>query len=219
MHVQGTREQVLALVTERREVRAEELAEALGISAVAVRRHLDNLRADGLVDARPVKQAAGRPYHAYFPTEKALGVLPPGYADLLARVLQSVEGRPDVTHEVAERMAESVARRHLAEIPLEATREERIVLATEGLREEGILDRWHAEQDGFHLVNCSCPYRKAAEVSDLPCESDRKAIEMLVGVEVLQLHRIVDGAAVCEYVVRPSEETNPEPTYAGGGEA
>ncbi len=217
--MQGTREQVLALVVERREVRAEELADALGISAVAVRRHLDNLRADGLVDARPVRQATGRPFYAFSPTEKAVGVLPAGYADLLARVLQSVDGRPEVTTAVAERMAESVARRHLSDIPLAATREERIVFATEGLREEGILDRWHTEQDGFHLVNCSCPYRKAAEVSDLPCESDRKAIEMLVGVEVLQVHRIVDGAAVCEYVVGPGEELKPEHIYAGGGEA
>ncbi len=217
--MQGTREQVLALVVQRREVRSEELAEALGISAVAVRRHLDNLRADGLVDVRSVKQATGRPYYAFFPTEKAGGELPPGYADLLARVLQSVEGRADVTTAVAERMAESVARRHLSEIPVAASREERIVLATEGLREEGILDRWHAEQDGFHLVNCACPYRKAAELSDLPCESDRKAIEMLVGVEVLQVHRIVDGAPVCEYVVRPSDESERDEISARGGEA
>lgn len=217
--MQGTREQVLALVVERREVRAEELAEALGISAVAIRRHLDNLRADGLVDVRSVKQPTGRPYYAFLPTEKADGELPAGYADLLTRVLQSVADRADVTTAVAERMAESVAKRHLAEIPDAASREERIVLATEGLREEGILDRWHAEHDGFHLVNCSCPYRRAAELSDLPCESDRKAIEMLVGVEVLQVHRIVDGAPVCEYVVRPADEPGREQIGARGGEA
>ena len=201
--MQGTREQVLGLVVERREVRAEELAAALGISVVAVRRHLDNLRADGLVDVRSVRQVTGRPFHAFMPTEKALGTIPPGYADLLERVLRSVEERADVTVAVAERMAETVASRHLAEIPEEATHEERIELVTESLREEGILDHWQRAADGFHLVNCSCPYRKAAEVSKLPCESDRKAIELLVGAEVLQVHRIVDGDSCCEYVVQP----------------
>jgi predicted ArsR family transcriptional regulator len=75
---------------------------------------------------------------------------------------------------------------------------------TESLKEEGILDHWHSGSDGFHLVNCTCPYRRAAEVSKLPCESDRKAIELLVGAEVLQVHRIVDGDSCCEYVVVPS---------------
>ncbi|MNG36503.1 hypothetical protein D3C84_1235480 [compost metagenome] len=40
----------------------------------------------------------------------------------------------------------------------------------------------------------------------MPCESDRKAIEMLVGAEVVQLHRIVDGDTQCEYVVMPHGE-------------
>jgi predicted ArsR family transcriptional regulator len=202
--MQGTREQVLGLVIERREARAEELAAALGISAVAVRRHLDNLRADGLIDVRTVKQATGRPFYAFFPTERALGTIPDGYADLLERVLRSVEERGEVTSAVAERMAETVASRHLAEIPAGASGEERIVQVTESLKEEGILDHWHTAHDGFHLVNCTCPYRRAAEVSRLPCESDRKAIELLVGAEVLQVHRIVDGDSCCEYVVPPA---------------
>jgi predicted ArsR family transcriptional regulator len=201
--MQGTRSQVLELVISRREVRAEELAGELGISAVAVRRHLDLLRADGLVEIRAVKQATGRPYHLFLPTEKALGTMPQGYADLLERVLRSVEERGDVTNAVAERMAESVASRHLGDFPAAANAEERIVQVTASLKEEGILDHWHNGEDGFHLVNCTCPYRMAAEMSKLPCESDRKAIELLVGAEVLQVHRIVDGDSCCEYVVRP----------------
>jgi predicted ArsR family transcriptional regulator len=84
-----------------------------------------------------------------------------------------------------------------------------VVQVTESLRREGILDRWHNESDGYHLFNGICPYRKAAEISKLPCESDRKTIELLLGQEVDQLNRIVDGASVCEYIVRaatiPSE--------------
>jgi predicted ArsR family transcriptional regulator len=73
---------------------------------------------------------------------------------------------------------------------------------TESLRAEGILDEWHNEEDGIHLVNGRCPYHKAAEISKLPCESDRKAIELLLGHDVEQLNRIVDGASCCEYLVR-----------------
>jgi predicted ArsR family transcriptional regulator len=41
-------------------------------------------------------------------------------------------------------------------------------------------------------------------VSSLPCEADRKAIELLLGVDVEQIHRIVDGSPMCEYLVRPA---------------
>src|SRR5688572_11094179 len=50
----GTRERVLQNVVERHAVRVEDLAAELGITPAAVRRHLDNLRADGLVEIRAV---------------------------------------------------------------------------------------------------------------------------------------------------------------------
>ncbi|GAB4324984.1 MAG: transcriptional regulator [Dehalococcoidia bacterium] len=200
--MQGTRERVLHLVIARRGARVEELAGELDITPAAVRRHLDNLRADGLVDARAVKQATGRPYYVYYPTEKATGDIPAPYADLLERMLRSL-GQRGVDQDVVRSVAESLASRHRAEVSdaESASPEVRVRVVTESLRAEGILDSWRAEEDGFHLVNGVCPYLRAAEISRLPCESDRKAIEMLLGASVEQLERIVDGAPCCEYLV------------------
>lgn len=198
---------MLELVIERREVRVEELAEALGISAAAVRRHLDNLRADGLVHVRSVKQATGRPYHAYHPTEAAVEDV--ATADLLTRMLQTLSDRDDVVVAVSAGIAESLASKHRQDVAGTAPAE-RVIQVTESLRHEGILDTWRESADGFHLINGSCPYRKAAEISKLPCESDRRAIELLLGEDVEQLNRIVDGSPVCEYLVRA--ERGPQTT-------
>lgn len=195
----GTRQRVLDLIMEQREARVEELAEALGITAAAVRRHLDNLRADGLIAVRSVRQATGRPYHVYYPTELAVGDA--HSAELLERMLRGLGGQDDVLVAVSESVAESLASKHRDEIE-GSEPEERIVQVTESLRREGILESWREDDEGFRLVNGQCPYRKAAEISPLPCESDRKVIELLVGQEVEQLHRIVDGSPVCEYLVR-----------------
>ncbi len=200
--MQGTRERILEYICEHRGARAEELAEQFGVTAAAVRRHVDNLRADGLVDARPVKQATGRPYHAYFPTDKATQTMPPAYADLLARMLRSLGEQDEVISTVMASVAESLASRHRSDIPDSAAIEEVIAQVTASLKTEGILEAWRSEADGFHLVNSSCPYHKAAEISTLPCESDRQAIELLLGLDVEQLNRIVDGAPLCEYLVR-----------------
>ncbi|MES4792582.1 MAG: hypothetical protein C4321_05965 [Chloroflexota bacterium] len=200
--MQGTRDRILAYLVDHRGARAEELAEMFDISPAAVRRHLENLRADGLVDVRSVKQSTGRPYYAYFPTERAFGTVPPAYADLMARMLRGLERRPDVVAEVMANVAESLASRHRDEVPDGGAVEEIVARVTEVLRREGILEAWRMEADGIHLVNSTCPYHVAAEISDLPCEADRRAIELLLGRDVEQLNRIVDGAPCCEYLVR-----------------
>lgn len=204
--MQGTRERILELVVQRREVRVEDLAEELGITAAAVRRHLDNLRADGMVDVRSVRQATGRPYYAYHATERAIAPIPAAYADLLERMLRSLGEQDEVIATVMTSVAESLAARHRGEmVPgLDGDTQERVAQVTQSLRQDGILESWSAEQDGFHLVNNQCPYHKAAEISKLPCESDRKAIELLLGLDVEQLNRIVDGSPICEYLVRGS---------------
>lgn len=200
--MQGTRDRILEIIIERGELRVEQLCRDLDITAAAVRRHLDNLRADGLVDARSEKQATGRPYHVYHATELAAGEMPAGYADLMERMLKSLESRHE-TQDVATVVAESLASRHSSEVAASGSAEQkdRIESVTASLREDGILQRWYSSEDGFHLVNESCPYLKAAEISNLPCESDHKAIEMLLGHSVKQVGRIVDGASCCEYLV------------------
>ena len=200
--VQGTRERVLQLLIERRNVRVEELSAELGITAAAVRRHLDNLRADGLAGVRMVKQATGRPYHAYHPTELALGALPTAYATLLERMLRSLGEHEGVVAAVMESAADSLATKHRSEVQMDVALEDRVEQLTHSLRSEGILDGWRNGDDGLHLVNGSCPYRHAAQLSSLPCEADRKAIELLLGLDVEQLNRIVDGSPVCDYLVR-----------------
>lgn len=200
--MQGTREHILDYVVRHRKARVEELADEFGITTAGVRRHLDHLRADGLVDVRSVKQVTGRPYYAYFPTAEATQPVPAAYAGLLERMLRSLGQRDAVIAEVMTAVAEAMADRHRPDLVNGDGDPEALVgQVTESLREEGILETWHSEDDGIHLLNGACPYIKAASISKLPCESDRKAIELLLGLDVEQLNRIVDGSPVCEYLV------------------
>jgi|SRR6185312_2873391 predicted ArsR family transcriptional regulator len=212
--MQGTRDRILEVIVRRREVRVEELAAEFRITQPAVRRHLDNLRADGFVDVRTVHQATGRPYYAYFATAQATPGIPPAYSGLLEGMLRGLAEsdalvNSAVATSVASHVAESLASRHRSEVGdlTSSAPAERVEQVTESLRNEGILESWHAESDGFHLVNGACPYMRAAEISKLPCESDRKAIELLLGLDVAQLNRIVDGSPICEYLVHSGHDT------------
>jgi hypothetical protein len=86
---------------------------------------------------------------------------------------------------------------------LGASLEEKVAQISEALKAEGILDTWTREADSFRLLNSSCPYRRAAEATTGPCRLDRLAIQLLLGVPVEQVGRVIEGHPYCEYVVRP----------------
>lgn len=86
---EGTPGQILALLREGRQ-QAQDLADTLGIDTSAVRRHLEGLRAEGLVDAEDVVEGPGRPKKMYGLTTAGRETFPRDYALLLDLVLGRV---------------------------------------------------------------------------------------------------------------------------------
>jgi DeoR family suf operon transcriptional repressor len=208
---EGTKAQILRLLQGRGEATVANLAQALDMSPAAVRRHLDGLRAGGLVDARPQRQAIGRPSFLFYPTEQAEELTSAGYSRLLGRMFrglvelrpEEISGQPgkEVLGRVFEGVAERLAEQYGPQVAGE-TLEERVPQAIRVLRAEGILDRWDRGPEGFRLTNSACPYRRAALATDQACSADRLAIQLLLGRPVEQVGRVVEGHPFCEYVVR-----------------
>ena len=213
--MKSTKEQLLRLLQERGSAAVAELAEALAVGQASVRRHLDHLRAEGLVDVRAERHGVGRPTFVYNLTEEAEELTAEGYSRLLSRLYQGlhslderqVQGRDgaQVLRTTFEAVAEQVVREHKAEVAADSL-EGRVAETSDALAQEGIVDSWAKRQDGYHLTNSACPYRRAAQASTGPCELDRRAVELLVDAPVRQVRRIVDGDAVCEYIVAAGRE-------------
>jgi predicted ArsR family transcriptional regulator len=99
-------------------------------------------------------------------------------------------------------IASEVAADHESEVR-GATLAERVAETSRALDREGIVDTWRIEDGDYHMINGECPYLRLAEMSDAACRSDRQTIELLVDGQVEQTTRIVEGAPVCEYIIRP----------------
>jgi predicted ArsR family transcriptional regulator len=204
--VETTREQVLKRVRGHKQATVAQLAQALGLSQQAVRRHLDGLRADGFVDVRVLRHGVGRPSWVFYVTERGEEVSGRTYLQLLSRLLRHLDnGEPGraVLEQVFAGIAEQVAADHKAEVQGESL-DQRVAEVSRALEREGIVDGWRKEGNVYQLLNSDCPYLRLAEMSDAPCRSDRQSIELLIGAQVEQVRRIVDGAPVCEYIVRPA---------------
>ena len=215
--MESTKDQVLQLLSGRGEATVATLANTLGLGQATVRRHLDHLRVEGLADVRAERHGVGRPAYVFYPTEAGEERAPDGYARLLSRLYQGlaslderdVRGRDgaEVLRSVVAGTAEQIAHEHEAEVDA-ISLEGRVGQTSVALRNEGIVDGWRKEADGFHLTNSDCPYRMAAQASHGPCELDRRTIELLVDAPVRQVSRIVDGEPVCEYVVAAIHDTH-----------
>ena len=207
---EGTRAQALELLLRRGRSTVAELAGELRLTQGAVRRHLDRLRADGLVEIDLLRQDIGRPLYIYRPT-RAAEEAHAHYERLTERFVHEVSVLQP--HEVGGRSGESlldtvfhgvarrVAEEHRDEVSGERL-EQRVGELTEALRDEGILSGWSRSDEGFRLFNAACPYRRAADASHAACSMDREVIEQLLGAPVEQVGRLVDGQTRCEYVVR-----------------
>ena len=209
--METTRDQVLRIVRQRREATIAQIATALEMSQAAIRRHLDGLRADGLVDVRFERHSVGRPSLVFSATERGEETMAHGYLQIVSRLFRHLDkmGAADLDgksgHDVLELaltgVSEEVAADHRGEVR-GITLAERVDEASRALKREGIVDGWEQEGKNFRLVNSDCPYLRLAEMSDAPCRSDRKSIELLVGAPVEQLQRIAAGEPICEYIVR-----------------
>ena len=209
--MESTRDQILRHIRGHREVSVAQLTGLLALSPQAVRRHLDGLRADGLIDVRQERHGVGRPALLFFATERGEEFGGRTYLQLLSRMFRHLEKLDagqvsgatgqQVVDQVFSGIAEEVAADHKAEVR-GVTLDQRVEEVSRALQREGIVDGWSKDGDAFFLVNGECPYLRLAEMSEAACNADRHSIELLVGADVEQTKRIVEGALICEYIVR-----------------
>lgn len=227
--MERTRDEVLRLLFERGDCTAAELAEVIGVSDGSVRRHLDLMVAEGLVEARLERIPRGRPVTRYALSEagedaraaehyqRLLGRLSPALASLAPDEVG--EDGPALLDRVFNHVAESVADEYRSRVTAERL-DERVQQVLVALTEEGILQE--VEEDGafFKLKNAGCPYRSTAMETNACCAADRRTIELLLGAPVEQVMTVAEGGHQCEYLVPKggplADESENEAGQAGG---
>lgn len=210
--MKSTRDLMRELLAARGEATVGEIAGTLGLNQANIRRHLEVMRAEGLVDVRIQRGALGRPSYAYRLTERA-EEQSAHYPRLVNRMFRRLAALPadqaargnELLSQVFDGVAEDIAVTYMP-LVTGVTMEERVAETSNALRDEGIVDHWRKDDDGFHLMNTACPYRKAAESSEVPCHADTRVVEMLIGAPVELVARMVDGHATCEYIVRGMQQ-------------
>ena len=200
----GTRERVVASLLGDGPATAATLAERLALTPAAVRRHLDALRAEGLVESRErppyglaAERGRGRPARYFALTDVGRRSFPQAYDDLAAaalRQLAEVGGEGAVT-EFARRRAAALVARHAADVTTAADPAEALAAA---LTTEGFLASAEASAaGGTQVCQHHCPVALVAAEFPQLCEAETEAFAELLGTHVQRLATIAHGDHVC----------------------
>src|SRR5262249_23095462 len=199
-----TRDRVAQLLLQHGSATASELSEALGLSCAAIRRHLDAMLADGLVEARerPVRgrRGRGRPAKLFSLTTTARESFPHMYDDLATAALRWIaqhDGAAAVTAFAAAQVAAleercRAAMREAGDDPL--ARAEALAGA---LTAEGYAAGASTIASGGQLCQHHCPVAHVAAEFPQLCEAETQVISRLVGTHVQRLATIANGDGVC----------------------
>lgn len=202
-----TRDRVARAVLEHGPVTASELAVHLGITAAAVRRHLERMLADGLVEVRRAssygRRGRGRPARRFVLTDAGHAAMATAYDDLATSALRFLAERQ------GRQAVEAFARARVAELEqryaprVEAAGQDvpsRADALAEALSADGYAASTRPVGPGVgvtQLCQGHCPVQHvAAEFPEL-CEAETEAFSRLLGVHVQRLATLAHGEHVC----------------------
>lgn len=192
-HVDGTREEILAILRRRERVGVEELAADLGLAGATVRRHLDVLQRDNYVSVTQVRGHTGRPRHLFSLTEAGADLFPHHYVRLTQRLLGEIVGLDasetagrsgqDIASLVFDKMAERLATEYAPRVTGD-TLEARVRSAVRLVADEGIDFEVVARGGDVRLLGRGCPCMRLSNGRTEACDHDRRMLERILGVRV-----------------------------------
>lgn len=204
--ISAARRQIVVLLRRKGPQTVDALSAAVGITAVAVRKHLDTLEIDGLVHSTTQRRPIGRPVQVYSLTDAADDLFPQAYDSMLAAVLRQVRrlGGEELLQQVLDgRRAELAAA--CRERAAGATSLEEWVEALVRVRDEaGYMAEWTRQDGAYILTEYNCALCRVSREFPQVCKSEMELFQGLLGdrATVRRDEHLLAGGRRCTYIIR-----------------
>lgn len=199
-----TRDRVAQLLLELGAATAAELGAQLGLSPAAIRKHLDAMLADNLVEVRETPhrgpRGRGRPAKAFVLTAAAREGFPHFYDGVATAALRWIaeHGGAEAVEAFANSQVTALEERCRTAM-LEAGDEPiaRAEALAEALTAEGYAANATTIASGGQLCQHHCPVAHVAAEFPQLCDAETAVISRLIGTHVQRLATIAHGDGVC----------------------
>lgn len=205
-----TQEALILHLKKNGEMTVAELCSILGITSMAVRRHLTALAKDGLVLSRLERQTRGRPTYKYRLSDKAESSLfPSGFQALAGDLLDTVyemQGHKGVM-ELLEKRNEKRFDRLEPRVKGKSL-PERVEEVAKIFTEDGFMTEWEKLPDGnFLIFQRHCAVHDLANQYRQMCVLEPILMEKLLERKVSRQQYILRNDPVCGYLVHAEADS------------
>ena len=203
--LKAPRSAIIEHLKQRGSMSVEDLAEALGVSRVCVRKHLGLLESDGLIRYQEEKHERGRPRFIYRLTEKADCLFPRAYDDLAREILDQMQKQfgEGAVASVFSARADALIEQLKSEC-LGLTFEQGLKHLVRSINAKGYVADIRRQKDGsYRLTQRNCPTEVIAMSYPQLCEEELRVYREVLDCEVIRECRISSGAQTCGYRIAP----------------
>jgi predicted ArsR family transcriptional regulator len=199
---ESTRDRVARSILTNGPSSAAVLAERLELTPAAVRRHLDHLLDEGLVESREERvygpRGRGRPAKVFVLTDSGRHAFHQAYDDLAATAMRFIAeaGGDDAVAEFARRRVSEVEERY-RELLAQAPESKKAEVLAQALTADGYAASTTEAGHGAQLCQHHCPVAHVAAQFPQLCEAETEVFSRLLGKHVQRLATIAHGDGVC----------------------
>ena len=201
----STREALARSILQSGPLTAVALAEQLHITPAGIRRHLDALVEEGILEARepyPSQQnqrGRGRPSKVFVMTDAGREKFEHSYDDLAVHALKfmSQKNGQQMVKEFAHARAQEIARKLQKNLAQSKSQREKIKVLAHELTNEGYATTVQQRAHGEEICQHHCPVAHVAAEFPEICEAETEIFSQVLGTHVQRLATIAHGDGVC----------------------
>jgi predicted ArsR family transcriptional regulator len=230
----GTRGQVARLILELGPATAATLSGRLGLTPAAIRRHLENLIADGMIEMRTARsygnRGRGRPAKVFVITDAGRSAFEHTYDDLATSALRFLEqtAGPDAVTAFARQQVSELEGRYATLLAGNTRLSDRVQALADALSADGYAAAAGPAPaiggtSGEQICQHHCPVAHVAAEFPQLCEAETEAFGRLLDAPVRRLATIAHGDGICTTHVtctdsdrnkgKTTEPTSPEGSH------
>lgn len=201
---QSTKTKILRFLKANGSADVKAIAEACGLTTVAIRQHMLDLRTAGLIQVKTEHRPKGRPTTVHSLTELGDAEFPRGYEWLACEVLSSLHvlhGEAKVNEVFRHRRKEMTARympRMKGKNLEQRVREIAAILTECGY----MADVTPTGRGAFLLTEHNCALARVAKCFPVTCEEELCFIRDLSGGGVTRVSHMLAGDRQCSYLIQ-----------------
>lgn len=205
----STKDAILHLLKTNHQLTVSQMVSSLNITEMAVRRHLQSLERDQLIEATLVRQTMGRPLSVYSLTKQGQERFPRNYASFTVDLLQDLEDLNgiEVVHLLFERRKERLLEKYRETVKGEQSFEEKLNQLVSIQNNLGYMVNWDKDGEGNYVFQeHNCPISDIATKYPVACKYELELFKELLGTESIQCSKCmaIDEEPHCTYKIKSS---------------